>query len=121
MKGGGGGSQNYSRQLAGTQGAGSIGGDDECLNILFDVYLKKIQSQIFKLNVGDILQIDLDQEMQLVNVLSKGILCGIVDTPQVLQLRNCIKKGYRYKATIIELDGNEEKCKVRIQYLQTVL
>ncbi|WP_284462982.1 hypothetical protein [Chryseobacterium sp.] len=121
MKGGGGGSQNYSRQLAGTQGAVSTSDDEECLNILFDVHLKKIQSQIFKLNVGDVLQIDLDQEMQLVNVLSKGVLCGIVDAPQVLQLRSCIKKGYRYKATIIELDGNEMKCKVRIQYLQTVL
>lgn len=121
MKGGGGGSRNYNRQLAGTQGAGSTGGDDECLNILFDVYLKKIQSEIFKLNVGDILQLDLDQEMQLVNVLSKGILCGIIDSPQVLQLRSCMKKGYKYKATIIELDVHSMKCKVRIQYLQTIL
>ncbi len=121
MKGGGGGGQNYTRQLKGAKGSSTLSGDDECLNIQFDVYLKKLQSQIFTLSIGDILQLDLDQEMQLVNVLFEGKLCGIVDAPKVLQLRNCMKKGHQYKATIIELDSANAKCKVKIQYLQTIL
>lgn len=121
MKGGGGGSQNYSRQLAGSAGASSSNKDEECLNILFDVYLKKIQNVVFELKVGDILKLQLEMEMQLLNVLSNGDLCGIVDAPDVLKLRNCIKKGYQYKATILELDRAQMKCKVRIQYLQAIL
>lgn len=119
MKGGGGGGQNYSRELAGSLGGGSIqNSDDKCLEIKFEAILKKLQNKIHSLNIGDVLQLDLEPDMQLVNALSEGILCGTVDSPQVIQLRICMKKGYKYKATIIELDS--KSCKVMVQNLTPV-
>ena len=119
MKGGGGGSLNYSRPLAGATGGGNLqDGYEECLKIKFEAVLKKLQSKIQTLNIGDVLQLDLEPDMQLVNALSDGFLCGTLDAPQVIQLRICMKKGYKFKATIVELDSNS--CRVVVQNLISI-
>lgn len=118
MKGGGNRNRNYSEQLSTISGGHSVNNDD-CSKITFETNLKKLQKKISTLNVGDVLQLNLDEEMQLINALSGGVLCGIVDAPQAIQLRNCMKKGHKYKATILELDITF--CKVRIQTLISIL
>lgn len=118
MKGGGGGSLNYSRPLAGVAGGGNLQDDDECFKIKFEAALKKMQNKIHSLSIGDVLQLDLEPDMELVNALSDGILCGTLDAPQVIQLRICMKKGNKFKATISELDSHS--CKVIVQNLITI-
>jgi hypothetical protein len=118
MKGGGGGSHNYSRQLSGAAGGNSGNGDEECLKLRIEANLKQLQSKIYTLVIGDILQLELDNEMQLVIASSDGILCGVVDAVKVIQLRACMIKGYKFKATILEI--NSTSCKVLIRNLQSV-
>lgn len=118
MKGGGGSSHNYSKQLSGALGGNSENSDDECLKIRIEANLKQLQSKVHTLIIGDILQLELDAEMELVTALSDGILCGIVDAVKVVQLRMCMKRGYKFKATVLEI--NTTSCKVLIQNLQSL-
>jgi len=112
MKGGGG-SYGYSRQVPGNIPNIS----NECESLLLSVQLYNLTEEINNRTVGDILDISLTSN-NLIEATYEQRLCGSITDIKAAKLITCIKKGYKYKATIKILD--EQSCIVVIKNYQRV-
>ncbi|ANF49953.1 hypothetical protein A0O34_05170 [Chryseobacterium glaciei] len=113
MKGGGGGSHSYTREIQNsTKGISSASGEINCKDIQFDTDLKNIQPITKTLKVGDILSIE-KNDLGLVVALYNGKLCGMLDSLAVSSLIKCIDAGFIYKGSVVELQSTNCKVKVR--------
>lgn len=114
MKGGGGGSHSYTREIQNSaKGISSANGEINCKDLQFDTDLKNMQPIIKTLKVGDILSIE-KNELGLIVALYDGKLCGMLDSLAVNNLIKCIDAGFIFKGTVIELQNTI--CKIKVRY-----
>jgi hypothetical protein len=113
MKDGGNGKANYTKSLAVKPSVGGVIGSDDC-NIAFTTYLQKLQPIFVDYKVDDVLIVDVDTAG---NVIASGKhgLCGTIAAPETIELKQCLKQGKKYKATI--LDITSVSCQVRVRRL----
>jgi hypothetical protein len=110
--------------MSGSGGSGYSGGFepvDTCESLVIDTQISSPKSDVIeKIAVDDILDVALTQlgATTVVVVLHHGSIAGGVAAPQVQQLRDCIEKGTKYKATIISKNGGQVR--IRIQPERTI-
>ncbi|WP_316758577.1 hypothetical protein [Pedobacter aquatilis] len=113
MKDGGSGKSNYTKSLAVKPTLiGGVGSDD--CNINFTTYLQKLQPALASYEVDDVLVVDVDASGNVITSGKHG-LCGTIAAPETIQLKQCIKKGKKYKATILDISTGS--CQVRVRRL----
>ncbi len=119
MKGGGGGKSytKYTKPLV-EQGAmfdSGTGSDDgnDCGNIIFSTQLQKVQPSISTIVAGDILPIQSSATTLSVHIDS-GEICGYIISPYNKKIIDCIKKGNRFKATVLSIAGKISTVQIEI-------
>lgn len=92
-----------SGEFGGTGGSGGRGVD--CSALEFETHISSPkQSEINKLKVGDILDIELDENLMIVQVVNNGVVVGgLVENAPILIL--CLEQGFKYSATVRSISG----------------
>lgn len=116
-------SSDYSNPISNLNTGSGIGGgtsfenssEDDCINLTIETRLLSPQLvALSNLEVGDVLSVKLHASTGRIEVFnSANELCGQVISPDIVRLANCIKKGSKFLAVIINLAGNV--CDVRIE------
>jgi hypothetical protein len=115
--GGGGGNDNWRPQprpaperpqpAAGGQDGGGAAGEDPC-NIVERTPLNSPNSTVLAtLRVGDILNVVYvpGPPQRLVAEQSHGVIAGSITSPSMLQIIQCIQRGYAYVAEVMSIRG----------------
>lgn len=111
MKGGGGGSRkkSYTKYTAPLGKSGSLfdkdSSNDDCRGLKFFTTLEKAQIPLSSLSSGDMLSIQITDDLISVHNVSNEICGYIISAPESQKLYDCIIKGNRYTATVISITG----------------
>lgn len=84
---------------------------DDCESFNVEILLVNLQPALVKYRIGDILEITLDANDNIIAIGEHGI-CGNVTPLNSRKLIECIKRGKTFKAVIIGI--NATSCRVRI-------
>ncbi|KJF43592.1 hypothetical protein [Draconibacterium sediminis] len=103
--GGGGSYSRYSRRIPDNNP------EDNCDKLHFITDLQKIQQNITKYNVDDILEVKLDVVNNIYVEGNHGI-CGYITAMSATQLIRCLKKGKQFIATILSISNTS--CRVEV-------
>lgn len=111
MKDGGSKKSNYSKKLTSISTKTTAASTVDC-NLGFTAPLQNLQPSLSFYSQDDILKVEISDYGF---VIAKGKFgeCGTVTSPETLALKQCIKDGNKYKATILEI--SKTSCKVRIR------
>ena len=105
MGGSGGGSTRYTRPIKSDKSSGGKSGassSDDCDKIHFKAQLQNIQPALAKHHVGDVLELELNND-EVLAVSANGV-CGSIINLHSFRLIDCLKKGKKFKAVIEELN-----------------
>lgn len=89
-----------------------------CETLVIDTLISSPKAKVIaKIAVGDVLDVDLDQEEGHVTVVVKhqGKIAGGLTSPLLQRLRTCIQNGTRYKAKVTV--KNDALVRVRVSAL----
>jgi len=110
MKGGGISHDNFIRPISNARNR--IDSEDECNSINFECDLQNLELTFLNYKINDVLEIVLGPED---TIQVKGVygICGYVTDPESISIINCIKKGKKFKAIIINISSIS--CRVLIR------
>jgi hypothetical protein len=100
----------WSVKMSGSSGGGYGGGFNEtaseCSDLVINTQVSSPKPSVVKLlNVGDILAVSLvlTNATEVVQLLSGSELLGGVASPDVNKLKNCLRQGVQFEATVKEI------------------
>lgn len=117
MKGGGSGKKRYTKYTSPLNEGGSLYGSgssnsDDCATVNFTAQLEKVQPALSTVVAGETLTIGLTgNTLPVYN--DAGEICGYIAALHIAKLISCIRKGNKYKATVLSISGSI--CKVHVK------
>jgi hypothetical protein len=109
--GGGGPARRRRTSDGGESGGGSGGGGprrrpiDDCQKLRFDTALNSPQSATANLTVGDVIDLRIRQQQNrpiVEAVDNSGALVGTITSAQITDLIDCMQRGHRFVADVIQ-------------------
>jgi len=106
--------------MSGSGGGGSGGGggtydDAPCDRLRFDAQITSPQAPVVAtISVGDVLDVVVAtmHGVLVVQVLKNGQVAGGLAGPDASRLRNCIDKGFVYRAVVLAVLGGQVRVRV---------
>lgn len=108
MKGGRNSYSNYTRAINDS----SYNTEDSCNTINLIEELQNIQKEISNYSIDDVLKVTLDSDENIVVSGDQGI-CGYIISQSALKLRECLKKGKKFRAIVLKI--TLDSCEVRVK------
>lgn len=103
--------------MSGSGGGGSFGsgGSTGDCNIVVTVPLNSPKPAVVAgIKVNDVLDVDLDPSQSTVVAKTKGgATAGSLTPPQLADLIDCLKKGKKYKATVLKVKNGLVEVEIR--------
>ncbi|MCI1648788.1 MAG: hypothetical protein LKI39_01000 [Bacteroides sp.] len=90
--------------------------ENDCYGIVVETELVKVQAEVLRCKKGDILA--LIYEENTLKVKNGSTLCGYITPPEFGRIVECMRKGFYFKAAIIELRDKPLYCKVIVRILE---
>ena len=111
--GGSGSNIHYTRPISNSNKP--MNAEDDCDSIIFDTELQSLQPTFVNYVEDDVLKVQLDSTGR---ILVTGIhgSCGYITSIDAIQIIECLKKGKKFKAVVLNI--NTSYCKVRIRTLK---
>lgn len=105
--------------MSGSGGGGGGGGvpvdNTPCDQIDFESQVTSPKSNVVKgLAIDIVLDVVLEplNGVVVVQVKSKGALVGGLTGPDVRRMRKCLEEGYKFKATVLSINGGQVRVRV---------
>ena len=79
-----------------------------CARLTFQAAINSPKSTVLRdLNVGEALDVVLNEEGQGVVLERNGLTAGSLIGTQVAQLVNCLNSGFEYQAIVVKINGGQ--------------
>jgi len=98
-------------RIRGTGSAPATSGCDELAEVT--ILASPVPTVIALLSVGTVLGVELRAKPEIVVAVHTGTVAGSVVPGSLARLIECLKKGYRFTATVVTLDGGH--CRVALR------
>jgi hypothetical protein len=106
--------------MSGSSGGGGGGGDyqptRDCSGLVLDTQLSSPKAAVVsQINKGDVLQVEALTQGATTTVVVKhqGKVAGGLASSEINQLRECLAKGHKYKAKVLEKKGGQVRVLVQ--------